>query len=148
MLSKVVHNQPITLKVAKPGDFTGVYRAFAVLLILAAILSPHPVIMLVPACCLLAFCPYIARKLAFTHQRRTSALVLYPAGNISLIENGLSSSHGKLRNQHWLIQPLSVLAVVIGSKTHRLVLLANQQNKNDYRRLLVCMQHKFTVRDE
>ena len=129
-------NKPLKLKVANKNDFAVAACIGSLLVLLAALLSPQPVLMsiFVIIICLAGWGAYILRFSKVNSEKLT--LVVFSDGQIRLESNRKDTVGGFLEGQQWCIYQFAILRVSVGDTDRNLLVLsAQQRQKDDFRRL-------------
>jgi hypothetical protein len=137
----MVHNNQLRLDIAGPGDITAVIFSLCGLALVAAIMSPRPVIMSIVAIsvCAAGWGAFILRFSKV--EGRVTSLVIYTDGRIGLESGSSDASGGTLEGQQWSTRYFAFLRVVAGGRARLfLVLSFRQRQADDYRLLLMWLQ--------
>jgi hypothetical protein len=132
----MLHNRPIRLKVSNRGDLALPVYSLNLLLVPAALLSPHP-ILLTLAVILFIGAGWIARTLknAKTNSEELTS-VIFPDGQVRLESTREVRIAGFLGGQQWCTRWFAVLRVSHGSAFRNVIVLRSQQlEADDFRRL-------------
>lgn len=137
------HNGSLTFKVAGKYDFAIPIRVLLGLALLAAVLSPRPVLTL---CIMILVCAagrgvYILRFSKVNAGNLT--LVVFPDGQIRLESSNNEVTGGILEGQQWSTRYVAILRVKLAEGTRYLPILSGQQHADDYRRLLMWLRQEF-----
>lgn len=129
-------NQPVRLKVSDTKNFVFVYVLLNLLVIVAALLSPYPLLLTVIVI-LVSGAGWLANILQSSKTNNVELIsVIFADGRVRLESNREDTIEGFLDGQQWCIQRLAVLRVASGETTRRLVIWSTQQKgANDFRRL-------------
>ena len=126
-------------------------RLLAFLVVLSAILSSQPLVLIIFASVFFGM-GWTLHTLDFYNIYDTKlTLVIFPDGRVNLISAYGDSVEGVLGDQQWCTRKAAVLQVIIENKTRKLVILSAQQHKADeFRRLNMCLRQDFynDTRDE
>ena len=119
-------------------------RLLALLVVLSAILSSHPVLLIIFAGLFFGIGWSIA-TLGFYNTCDTElTLIIYPDRRVDLISAGGDSVEGVLGRQQWCTRKAAVLRVCIENKNRKLVILSAQQHAaDDFRRLNMWLRQGF-----
>jgi hypothetical protein len=132
----MLHDTPLILKVANKKDFVSPLRLLFLLVILSAVLSPQP-LLLILLTILFFGAEGVTRILGFYKVNIVElTLILYPDGRMSLESDRKDIIGGFLEGQQWCTHQLAVLRMSKGATVRNLVILsAQQQTTDDFRRL-------------
>jgi hypothetical protein len=136
-------NRPLTLRVAKRRDFAAATRILGLLILLAALLSPQPVLMLILVF-LLCGAGWGTHALGFHEincQKRK--LVVFPDGQIRLEFDCKNPAGGFLDGQQWCTHRFALLRIRVGGSICNLPILSSQQQVDDIRRLNMWLRQDF-----
>jgi len=136
----MVNNRSLTLSIAGKKDFTVLNRILFLLVVLAAALSPQPVILTILAVLLIG-AGWTSGILYFSKVTDLELiLVIFADGRIRLSSSCGNIVEGFLDGQQWCTRRIAVLRVTTGSKTQNLIVLSGQQAPDEYRRLNVWLR--------
>jgi hypothetical protein len=138
------YNRPIKLKVANRRDFIIPLGLLMVLAVLAALLSPQPVLMTVFT--ILILCAVWGTfTLGFSKVNEAKLiLIIFADGWVDLEPAHEDTIEGFLDGQQWCTHRVAVLRITDGDSLRRLVILsARQQNADDFRRLNMWLRQDF-----
>ena len=137
------HNRPLTLRVANKGDFAIAVRVLGLLAMLAALLSPWPVLM--PIAMILLFgAGWGAYILGiFKVNRKKWTLLVFSDGQLRLKSNGRETVSGVFEGQQWCTHWFAILPTRVGCTTRRLLILSTQQAGDDFQRLNMWLRQDF-----
>ena len=127
---------PLKLRVANQSDFAIAACLCSLLILLAALLSPQPVLMsiLVILVCVAGWGAYILYFSKVNSGKLT--LVVFSDGQIRLESKRKDPVGGVLKGQQWCTYQFAILRVSVGDKARSLLVLsAQQRQKDDFRRL-------------
>jgi hypothetical protein len=145
------YNELIKLKIMSTYDWIIPIRLLAFLVVLSAILSSQPVVLIIFASVFFGM-GWTLHTLDFYNIYDTElTLVIFPDGRVNLISAYGDSVEGLLASQQWCTGKAAVLQVIIENKTRKLVILSAQQHTADeFRRLNMCLRQDFynDTRDE
>lgn len=129
-------NQPIKLRVSDNKDFVLFYATLNVLVVVAALLSPYPVLLALTVI-LLSAAGWLAYILQISKTNNVKLIsVIFADGRVRLESNREETIEGFLDGQQWCIQGLAVLQIASGETTRRLIIRSRQQKgADDFRRL-------------
>ena len=137
----MLHKSPIRLKVSNSEDWGLPVWWVYLLVIPAALLSPHPVVLTLVAI-LLTGAVWTTRTLKLTKTntvRLTS--VIFPDGQVRLESNGEGKVAGIIDGQQWCTRWFAVLQFSNGNKTRRIIIRSSQQKElDDFRRLNIWLR--------
>jgi len=137
------HNKPLTLKAANRKDFIPLVSILFVLVLVSAILSPQPLLLVLLALSVFG-AGWFASTLWVSNINDVELIsVIFPDGQIRLKSDFEPDCEGFLSGQQWCTQHVAVLRYITGDKRQYLVLLSAQQNADDYRRLIVWLRQDF-----
>lgn len=130
-------NRSLTVRIASKQDFSAFILALIGLILLACILSPHPV--LLTAVAVITICAAFKLRLfgLSAINAKPLTLIISTAGNVQF-----SSGHenGHLHGQQWCTRHLTVLNIATAAGTQHLPVLRKQQSEDEYRRLSVWLR--------
>lgn len=133
---------PIRLKVSSRADFFLSVCALYLLVVVAALIGPHPVVLIaisVPVFVVAWLTPILDFSKAHNHVKLTS--VIFPDGQVHLESQETRLIAGRLDGQQWCTRHLAVLRIIDGGKCRNLVILSRrQQDANEFRRLSVWLR--------
>ena len=132
----MLHNKPLKLSVANKGDFVVTACISSLLVLLAALLSPQPLLMsiFVILVCVAGWGTYILNFSKVKSEILT--LVVFSDGQIRLESNCKDTVGGFLEGQQWCSYQFAILRVSVGDTTSNLLVLsARQKRVDDFRRL-------------
>lgn len=135
------NNRPIRLNVAHSEDFVFATRTLPVLVILAALLSPYPVLSTLIV--LLLFGAMWTKRTLKISKPNSMELtsVIFPDGRVRLESDREGTTEGFLDGQQWSTHWFAVLRFSNGQTTRKLVIRsAQQQGTDDYRRLKMWLR--------
>jgi len=136
-------NRPLTLRVANKSDFAVAVRVLGLLALLAALLSPRPVLTSI-AIILLFGAGWGAYILGiFKIDRKKWTLLVFSDGQLRLESNGKDSVGGFFEGQQWCTHWLAILRTRVGGTTQKLLILSTQQANDDFRRLNMWLRQDF-----
>jgi len=136
----MVNNRSLTLSIAGKKDFAILNRILFLLVVLAAALSPQPVILTILAVLLIG-AGWTSGILYFSKVNDLELiLVIFADGRIRLSSSCGNIVEGFLDGQQWCTRRIAVLRVTTGSKTQNLIVLSGQQAPDEYRRLNVWLR--------
>ena len=143
----MLHNKPITLVVSNRKDFDLAVCMLYLLVILAALLSPFPVLLTVVAS-LLFGAERTVHTLLFTKTNNEELIsVIFPDGRVRLESDREETIEVFLDGQQWCTRWLTVLRVTEGDTTHKLAIRsAQQQGTDDYRRLKMRLRNDLCTK--
>jgi hypothetical protein len=129
-------NKPIRLKVSTNGDLILPVHLLNFLLVPAALLSPHPVLLTFGAI-LIVGAGWIARKLKFPKTKYVELTsIIFPDGKVRLESNREEKLAGFLDGQQWCTRWFAVLRFSDGIKIRKMIIRpSQQQGEGDFRRL-------------
>lgn len=129
-------NRPVKLRVSSASDFLLPVSLLNVLLLIAALISPYPVVLTLVFIAL-AGIGWTATILNFSKSTKVKlTLVIFPDGRVRLESDQLDTIEGYLDGQQWSTSWMSVLRVVDRGRVRKLLIRSNcQQPKDDFRRL-------------
>ncbi|MCW8926552.1 MAG: hypothetical protein OQJ84_09860 [Xanthomonadales bacterium] len=130
----------LTLKLARINDFATPVRVILGLALLAAILSPRPIL---TSCIVILVC--IAGWTVFTLEfsklnSGNSTVTIFSDGQIRLEFSDECAVAGLLDGQQWSTRYLAILRVKTADGIRYLPLLCSQQRAEDYRRLVMWLR--------
>ena len=137
------HNRSLTIRVANKSDFAVVVRVLGLLALLAALLSPRPVLMSIMII-LLFGAGWGANILGFFKiNRKKWTLLVFSDGQLRLESNGKDSVGGFFEGQQWCAHWFAILRTRVGGTTRKLLILSTQQTDGDFRRLNMWLRQDF-----
>ena len=138
----MLHNKPITLTVSNRKDFDLAVFMLYLLVVLAALLSPFPVLLTIVAS-LLFGAERTAHTFIFSRANNVKLIaIIFPDGRVRLESDWEETIEGFLDGQQWCTRWLAVLRVTKGDTTLKLVIRsAQQQGTDDYRRLNMWLRN-------
>jgi hypothetical protein len=134
---------PLILKIACEIDFAVPAQFLTGLTVLAAALSPRPLLMTIVtvAVCTAGWGAYILR---FSKVKaKNLALIIFPDGLIRLKSSMNTAVVGTLGAPQWSTRYFAVLRVKVAGRTRFFPVLAHQQQADNYRRLLMWLRQDF-----
>jgi hypothetical protein len=136
-------NTALKFKVANHRDFVPLGRVLLFLVLIAAALSPQPLI-LVPLLLVLFGSACLRYKPALSKATEEQlTLIIYPEGDVRLEFGHSSSIEGFLEGQQWRTRHITILRCVMAGKLKHHVLWSAHQHADDYRRLAVWIKYRF-----
>lgn len=138
------HNGPLNLKIASTRDFVVPLGIFSSLVLLSAALSPQPLLLT-----FLAILFLVAGWCVFTleiHKVSAGELtsVIFPDGRVTLQSKCRNTIGGLLVGRQWSTHRLAVLHISTdGVSRNLLILAAQQQGADDFRRLNMWLRQDF-----
>jgi hypothetical protein len=143
------YKQPIELKVMTNSDFSGPARLLLLLVLLSALLSPYPFLLIIAG----LIVPLVMWKLnilGFSKVNDTElTLIIFPDGLLRLESTDGERLDGFLDSQQWATQSFAILRFEQETGNRLLVVFSRQQQKTeDFRRLTVMLRQGFYDRTE
>jgi hypothetical protein len=143
------YKQPIVLKVMTDSDFAGPARLLLLLVLLSALLSPFPFLLIIAG----LIVPLVMWKLnilGFSKVNDTElTLIIFPDGLLRLESTDGERLDGFLDSQQWATQSFAILRFEQETGNRLLVVFSRQQQKTeDFRRLTVMLRQSFYDRTE
>ena len=137
------HSQSLTLGVARNSDVAVAASVLCSLALVAAILSPRPLLMssVVILICATGWAAYILGFSKFRSQNLT--VVIFPDGQIRLESDREDTTGGLLDGQQWSTRYFAVLRVKLADRIRYLPVLSRRQDPDDFRRLLMWLRQDF-----
>jgi len=137
----MLHNTPIRLKVSTRQEFVLPLRMLNGLILIAALISPHPFLLAVFAILLFAT-GRAAVTLGFSKTISAELIsIIFPDGRLRLESDREPIFEGFLNGQQWCSRRLAVLRITNGDETRKLVIrTTRQQGTDDFRRLTVWLR--------
>lgn len=137
------HNRALRLKVANRKDFAVLLPVFFILVLIAAALSPQPVLLTLFVLILFG-AGLLLHILGFCKVNEVELILLiFPDGRLRIESVHEPDIEGVLQGQQWFTRHLTILRYVTGGKHQTLILLSARQNADDYRRLSVWLRQDF-----
>jgi len=132
----MLHKTPIRFRVSNSSDWILPVCWFNCLLIPAALLSPHPVLLSLGAI-LVVGAGWTTRTFKFTKTNSVELTsVIFPDGQIRLESNGEGQVAGYLDGQQWCTRWFAVLRFSNGNTIRKMIIRSSQQQgADDFRRL-------------
>lgn len=132
-------NRSITLKVSPSREFGVSMCILELLLVVAALISPYPVILTLS--CVLLFAAERAAKFSNLKSGQLTS-VIFADGRVRLKSNQREIIEGTLEGRQWCTRWLVILRMSnAGNNPHRLLVLTTHgQGKDDLRRLKVWLR--------
>ena len=132
----MLRNRPVILRVSNTKDFVLPVGLLNLLLVIAALISPYPVVLTL-AVIVFAAIGWRTSILKFSKSNTVKlSLVVFPDGRVRLECNQADTIEGFLDGQQWSTHWFAVLRVVDGDRIRKLLIRsAHQQSKDDFRRL-------------
>jgi hypothetical protein len=132
----MLHNRPLNLTVATTGSFVGPLAMISLLALLAAALSPRPILLiLLTSLLLVAAWGILILKICKVQAGKLTS-VIFPDGKVRLQSNRRDTIGGFLVGQQWSTHRLAVLRISTdGVSRNLLILAAQQKGAGDFRRL-------------
>ena len=129
-------NRPVKLRVSNKNDFVLPGALLNVLLVIAALISPYPVVLTLGVIVFAAI-GWRASILEFSKSGNVKLnLVIFPDGEVRLESDQADTIEGFLDAQQWSTSWFAVLRIVDGDRVRkRLIRSDGQQSKDDFRRL-------------
>jgi len=143
------YKQPIELKVMTDLDFAGPARLLLLLVLLSALLSPYPLILIVVGL-LVSLVMWKLNILGVSKANDCElTLVIFPDGLLRLTSTDGERLDGFLDGQQWSTQTVAILRFEHETGNRNLVVLSRQQQRTkDFRRLTVMLRQCFYKRTE
>ena len=138
------HNRPLNLTVAETKDFVVPLGIFSLLLLFSVALSPRLILLisLIILFLVAGWCVYILEFSKVKNGKLTS--VIFPDGQVRLQSRSKVRIRGVLVGQQWSTHRLAILRVNTHGVTRNLLILAAQQQKaDDFRRLNMWLRQDF-----
>ena len=142
----MLRNRPVILRVSNTNDFVLPVGLLHLLLVIAALISPYPVVLTL-AVFVFASIGWRASKLEFSKSNNVKlTLVIFPDGRVRLESDQLNTIEGFLGSGQWSTNWFAVLRVVDGDRVRKLLIRSSHQQSNgDFRRLNMWLrQDSFT----
>jgi len=132
----MLRNQPIRLNVSTSGNWLLPVHLLNFLLVTAALVSPHPVLLTLCAIFVIG-AGWIIRALKYSKTNNVELTsVIFPDGKVRLESNREESIAGFLHGQQWCSRWFAVLRFSNGNTVHKLIIRpSQQQGTDDFRRL-------------
>lgn len=129
-------NRPVNLRASNTNDFLLPVGLLNLLLVIAALISPYPVVLTL-AVIVIAGIGWRIAILEFSKSNNVKlTLVIFPDGRVRLESDQADTIEGFLDDQQWSTNLFAVLRVVDGDRICKLVIRSgHQQSKDDFRRL-------------
>ena len=129
-------NRPVILRVSNTNDFVLPFGLLNLLLVIAALISPYPVVLTL-AVIVFASIGWRGSILEFSKSNNVKlSLVVFPDGRVRLESGRADTIEGFLDAQQWSTTWFAVLRVVDGDRIRKLLIRSDhQQSKDDFRRL-------------
>ncbi len=139
------HNRPLILKVADRKDFLVPGLLVSVLILVSALLSAQPVPMTAFVIAfLVAGWTIFTVGLTKTNNMKLTASICMDS-SIEIKSDQETKTEGVLGGHQWCNRQFAVLRYISAGKRHNLVILSEQQDVDDYRRLLVWLRQDFVI---
>ena len=140
----MLNNIPIRLQVSNREDSTLPLFFSGLLIVLAALLSAHP-LFLAAGAILLVGAGWVAKTLQFPKTKSEELTsVIFPDGRVRLESNQEDTIDAFLDGQQWCTRWLAVVRVTNGDKIRKLVIRsAKQPTADDFRRLNMWLRQDF-----
>ena len=140
----MTHSRPIELTVAGRRDFAVPVGLLMLLVALAALLSPQPVLLMaVTVLILLAGWRKFTLEFSKVNEGKL-ILIIFADGRVRLESGHEAIIEGVLDGQQWCTHRLAVLRITDRDATRRLALLSSaQRNPDDFRRLNMWLRQDF-----
>ncbi len=140
----MLHNKPLKLKVSNDRDLLVPVCVLHLLVVFAALLSPHPVVLTVLAV-LIFGAGWVADTLKKSKPNNIELIsVIFPDGRVRLESAQADTIEGVLEGQQWCTRWLAVLRVNIDDTTRKLVIQPSQQRQaDDFRRLNMWLRQNL-----
>jgi hypothetical protein len=137
------YNNPIRLTVANRRDFVIPVGLLMSLALLAALLSSQPALLMV----LIFVTGWSIFTFGFSNVNETKLILfIFADGRVGLESAHKDTIEGFLDGQQWCTHQVAVLRVADGDLLRRLVILsAQQQNADDFRRLNMWLRQDFLI---
>jgi len=131
-------NKPIRLKVSNRGEGVLPVYLLNLLLVPAALLSPHPVLLTF----LFVGAGWIAHTLKSSKTNNVKLTsVIFPDGQVRLESHGEGKVVGFLDGQQWCTRWFAVLRLTNGNTIHKMIIRSSQQQEaDDFRRLNIWLR--------
>lgn len=140
---RMMQSRALTLSVVRESDYVSAAGALCGLGLLAAILSPRPLLMSVTVIfiCAMGWAAYILGFSKFRSEDLT--VTVFPDGQIRLESDGKDATGGLLDGQQWSTRFFAVLHVKTADGNRYLPVLSRRQQADDFRRLLMWLRQDF-----
>jgi len=132
----MLRNRPVNLRVSNTNDFVLPVGLLNLLLVIAALISPYPVVLTL-AVIVFSGIGWRASILEFSKSNNVKlTLVIFPDGRVRLESDQVDIIEGFLDCRQWSTNWFAILRVVDGDKVRKLLIRSShQQSKDDFRRL-------------
>ena len=140
----MLRNQPIRLKISNSGDLLLPVCLLNLLLVPAALLSPHPVF-LTSGAILIVCAGWITRTLKSPKTNRVELTsVIFPDGKVRLESNQVEMVTGFIDGQQWCTRWFAVLRFSNGNTIRKMIIRSSQQHgAEDFRRLNMWLRQEL-----
>ena len=140
----MTYNRPIELTVADRRNFAVPVGFLLLLAVLAALLSPQPVL-LTALMALILLAGWRRLTLEFSKVNEVKLiLVIFADGRVRLESGHKAIIEGVLDGQQWCTHQLAVLRITDRDSTRRLAILSStQKGSDDFRRLNMWLRQDF-----
>ena len=142
----MLRNRPVILRVSNTNDFVLPVGLLNLLLVIAALISPYPVVLTL-AVIVFASIGWRASILEFSKSNNVKlTLVIFPDGRVRLESDQVDTIEGFLDGQQWSTSWFAVLRVVDGDRVRKLLIRSShQQAKDDFRRLNMWLRQGLNI---
>jgi len=139
-------NRPVKLRVSNTNDFVLPLLLLDLLLVIAALMSPHPVV-LTFGVIVFAGIGWGAYTLKFSKSSNVKlTLVIFADGRVRLESDQEDTIEGSLDGQQWSTSWFAVLRIVDGNRVRPLLVRSNHQPaKDDFRRLNMWLRQGLYI---
>lgn len=140
----MLQNKPIRLKVSGRQDFFPAVCLLYVLTVVAALLSPHPILLIFLATVVFGI-SWVLPILGFSKSNQLKLTsVIFPDGRVQLECDRQDKIEGFLVGQQWCTRWLAIIRFTDeGKKRKLLIRAACQHNPDDFRRLHMWLRQGF-----
>jgi len=133
---------PLRLQVSNRADFFLPVGVLYLLVFLAVLISPYPVMLSALSVAVFAAAwPFPILDFSKANNKVKLTLVIFPDGRVHLESGEMRSIAGYLDGQQWSTRHLAVLRINDGGRCRNLLILSRQQHDaNAFRRLSVWLR--------
>lgn len=139
-------NRPVILRVSNTNDFVLPLCLLNLLLVIAALISPFPVVLTLAV---IVFAGIGCRASILEFFKSTNVkltLVIFPDGKVRLESDEAETIEAFLDGQQWSTSWFAVLRIVDGGRVRPLLVRSNhQQAKHDFRRLNMWLRQGLYI---
>lgn len=137
----MAHKQTLAMTVATRRDFEILVRLVFVLMLLAGLISSHPLILLTFNTCFLLAALQIPSMVFANTPLENCTVHVTRDGQLSFTPSHSRPDTGELKGSQWCTRHMAILRYRSGNAVRHLVLIAARQSPESFRQLSVWLRH-------